>query len=73
MRQWSEIRTEYVDENGVLHLDGWRTEDDNEQGTVIAWVLPNGAVYWRNPEDQFDEQVKEALKEAREQQAETEQ
>jgi len=59
--KYREIRTDYVDDNGVTHMDGWRTDDDNEQGTIIAFIV-NGKPYWRDPEDQFNTQVIEELK-----------
>ena len=58
--KYREIRTDYVDDNGVLHMDGWLTDDDNEQGTIIAFIV-NGKPYWRDPEDQFDPRVIEEL------------
>lgn len=53
---FSEIKTEYVDDNGVTHIDGFRSEDENAEGEVIGYFL-NGEVYWRNPEFQFDPYV----------------
>lgn len=41
---WSEVRNDYITENkehGIkkeIHIDAWKTADDNEQGTVIAKV-----------------------------------
>ncbi len=60
--RFSEIRTDYVDPNGVRHIDGYTSEDDNEQGTGIGYIM-RGEVYWRDPEFQFDEKVKEAVAE----------
>jgi len=59
---FSEIRTDHVDHNGVTYIDGYRTEDDNEQGTGIGYIM-RGEVYWCEPEFQFDEKVKEAVAE----------
>lgn len=59
---FSEIKTDYVDDNGVTHLDGYKTEDPNEQGMVIAYVI-NGEPYWTNPDFQFDPLVKSTLAE----------
>lgn len=62
--KYRKIRTDYVDDNGVLQMDGWLTDDDNEQGTTIAFIV-NGQPYWRDPEDQFDPQVIEELRAVR--------
>ena len=59
---FSEIRTDHEDENGVLYIDGWKSEDDNEEGTVIGYFI-NGEVYWTNSEYQFDSYVQEVVKE----------
>lgn len=39
---WKEIRTAY-EEDGVLFVDAWKTEDDNEEGTVIAKIFREGS------------------------------
>ena len=62
MDKFNEVKTNYVDDNGVTHIDGWKTEDDNEDGVTIGYFL-NGEVYWTNPDYQFDEMVKEAVNE----------
>ena len=59
---FAEIRTDYADEKGVIHLDGYKTADDNEEGTGIGYFI-NGEIYWRDPEFQFDPYVKEVLAE----------
>ena len=59
---FSEIRTDYIDDNGVVHLDGYKTADDNEEGTGIAYFI-NGEIYWRDPEFQFDPMVAETVAE----------
>lgn len=59
---FSEIRTDYEDMNGVIHIDGFKTPDDNEEGTGIGYFI-NGEVYWRDPEFQFDPYVKEIVEE----------
>ena len=59
---FAEIRTDYVDDNGVIHLDGYKTDDDNEEGTGIGYFV-KGEVYWRDPEFQFDPLVKEVVEE----------
>ena len=34
---WTEIRNDFED-NFKLHIDGWETTDDNENGKVIAKI-----------------------------------
>jgi hypothetical protein len=60
---FTEIRTDHVDENGVVHMDGYRSPDDNAEGEVICFIV-KGEPYWRDPELQFDPYVKEMLAEA---------
>lgn len=60
--KYMEIRTDYTDENGVMHFDGFKTDDPNEAGNTICFIV-NGEPYWRDPEDQFDPKVKELLAE----------
>ena len=60
--KYSEIRTDYIDDNGVRHIDGWATNEDNEQGKTIAYIV-NGEPYWVDAEDQFDAGVCAVLKE----------
>lgn len=60
--KFAEIRTDFADENGVIHLDGYKTDDDNEEGTGIGYFI-KGEVYWRDPEFQFDPYVKEVVEE----------
>lgn len=60
--KFAEIRTDFADENGVIHLDGYKTDDDNEEGTGIGYFI-NGEVYWRDHEFQFDPYVKEVVEE----------
>lgn len=61
---FAEIRSDYADDKGVVHIDGWRTPDDNENGETIAFVT-RGEVYWRDPEFQFDPYVKEVVAEVK--------
>ena len=67
--KFREILTDHVDDNGAVHMDGYKTGDPNEVGVVIAVVI-NGEPYWRSPEDQFDPLVQEELKAIQKQQAE---
>jgi hypothetical protein len=67
--KFREILSDHVDDNGAVHMDGYKTGDPNEEGVVIAVVI-NGSPYYRDPEDQFDPYVKEVLAEIKKQQAE---
>lgn len=62
---FTEIRTDYMDENGVIHIDGYKTDDDDEQGVVIGYFI-GGTVYWTNPDYQMDYLVQEVVKELKE-------
>lgn len=53
---FSEVKADYVDDNGVTFIDGFRSDDENTEGEVIGYFL-NGEVYWRDPEFQFDPYV----------------
>ena len=64
--KFSEVRTDHVDDNGVTTIDGWKTDDDNEEGTVIGYFI-TGEVYWTNPDYQFDPMVKEVVEELKQQ------
>ena len=59
--QFSEVKIDHIDDNGVAHIDSYRTDDDNEQGQVLGYIV-NGEVYWKvDPEVQFDPMVKGVL------------
>lgn len=38
MSIWSEIRNDFIDDDGIAHIDAYLTPDDNEQGQVIARI-----------------------------------
>jgi hypothetical protein len=59
---FTEIKTDHIDMNGVVHMDGYRTNDPDAVGEIICFIV-NGEPYWRNPEFQFDPYVKEILTE----------
>lgn len=61
---WSEIRNNYVDDDNICYIDAWMTCDDNEEGTVVAYVDMNTAkVIFRNPLAIHDTMVREAIAE----------
>jgi len=57
---FDEIITDYTDENGVTFLDGYKPNQD--EGQVVGYFI-NGEVYYTNPDFQFDDLVKETVKE----------
>jgi hypothetical protein len=59
---FGEIKTDFVDDKGVIHLDGFKTDDDNEEGTIVGFFI-NGEIYYRDSEFQFDPYVKEVVAE----------
>jgi hypothetical protein len=65
--QFLEIRTDYMDDKGVIHIDGYKTLDDNEEGVGIGYFI-HGKVYWRNPEYQFDPLVKDIVEDMKKEQ-----
>lgn len=50
---WGEIRNDFSDYHGVISIDAWLTDDDMENGQVLAHVHPDGKVEY------FDERAKE--------------
>lgn len=41
MSKWTEIRCEFYDEiEKKYSVDAWKSADDNEEGTVIAKIVP---------------------------------
>lgn len=60
--KFTEIRSNHVDMKGVVHIDGYRSPDENSSGEVIAFVT-RAEVYWRDPEFQFDPYAKEIVDE----------
>lgn len=67
--KFREILSDHIDDNGAVHMDGYKTGDPNEEGVLIAVVI-NGEPYYRDPEDQFDPYVKEVLAEIKKEQKE---
>lgn len=38
---FKKIKTDYVDDNGVVHVDSYKTNDPNEQGFVFGYIINN--------------------------------
>lgn len=52
-----EVKTDYIDDKGVIHIDGYKDFDENSEGVGIGYII-HGQVYWRDPEYQYDPLVK---------------
>ena len=52
-----EVKTDHVDDKGVIHIDGFKDFDENAEGIGIGYII-HGEVYWRDAEYQFDPLVK---------------
>ena len=45
MSKWKEIRNDYFDEDQkCVNIDAWLTDDDDEEGKVIAKVYVDGEI-----------------------------
>lgn len=61
---YSEIRYDFFDETEKCHtIDAWKTEDDNEEGIVVAKVYEDGKIVFLNEEAEKDINVLAAIKE----------
>lgn len=62
---WSEIRTEHIDDKGILHVDGYETSDDNESGSTLGYFF-KGEFYpadFRIFDDSYGQAILKDLKE----------
>lgn len=68
MSKWAEIRTDYINEmDDFLRVDAWKTDDDGEEGKVIAYIdTLSGRVLYVDPAAITDEYAQEEIKEASE-------
>ena len=57
---WSEIRNDFEME-GVIPIDAWLTPNDNENGTVIAKVHPDGKVEYVDDRARKDRYAQEMI------------
>jgi len=63
MSIWGEIRNDFIDDDGIAHIDAWLTADDNEEGKVIAKVDTfTGTVEYIDPRAETDEYAQEMIK-----------
>jgi hypothetical protein len=45
---WEEIKSDYVDDEGNRHIDGYLTDNDDEEGKTLAIIDVNGEVQYRD-------------------------
>lgn len=65
MSKWSEIRCNFFNEKEEKYfVDAWRTEEDNEEGTVIAKLdLAEGTVEYLDEDAKTDDYAQEVINE----------
>jgi hypothetical protein len=64
MSYWSQINNEFFDDEGFTLIDAWETEDDNEEGKVIAKIdVTNGNVSYLDERAKTDSLAQENIKE----------
>lgn len=60
---WSEIRSDFEDE-GYIHIDAWKTGNDNEDGKVIAKVrISDNKVTYLDERAKTDKYAQEVINE----------
>lgn len=65
MSKWAEIRCDfYDDEEEKWFVDAWLTDNDNEEGTLIAKIdLATKKVEYIDADERYDEYAQEVIKE----------
>jgi len=71
--KFAEVKCDHRDDEGKYHIDCFKTEDDNEEGVVVATVDAEGEVDWKDHPAKFGDEVSEAIREAKDKQAEIKQ
>jgi hypothetical protein len=62
---WSEIRTNYTDEEtGLTHVDAWINPDDDEDGKTIAVIDDHGNTTYKDERAKTDKYAQEMITEA---------
>jgi len=64
MSKWKEIRNDYFDEDEqCVYIDAWLTDDDNEEGKVIAKVYVDGEIgtVYLDKDAEFDFEAQESI------------
>lgn len=65
MSKWSEIRNDFVDSDNIMYFDGYLTDDDNEEGKVIATLnLNNMMLEYLDDDARTDELAQEWIDDA---------
>ena len=65
MSKWAEIRSNYYDEEEEKQfVDAWLTDNDDEEGTVIAKIdLTTKTVEYLDADARYDEYAQEVINE----------
>lgn len=64
VKDYAEVRNDYFDEtDNFWRIDAWETDDDNEDGKVVAYVHTSGDAVICEPKARNSALVKEAIKE----------
>ena len=58
--KYAEVRNDYIDDNGVTHIDSWMSSDEDAEGRVIALVV-NGGVYYKDEDARNDVMAQEFI------------
>ena len=63
---YAEVRCDYHDDDAhFTTIDAWMTEDDNEEGKVVAVVHDSGDVWYIETDARIDEEVEKAILEVK--------
>lgn len=65
MSKWSEIRNDFVCEDShKIYIDAWTTDNDSEEGTVIARIdIDTGSIEYFDEDAKTDDYAQEVIKE----------
>ena len=65
MRKWMEIRNDFVCEDShKIYIDAWLTEDDSEEGVVIARIdMDTKNIEYFDEDAKTDEYAQDVIKE----------
>lgn len=58
--KYSQVKIDHIDENGVAHIDSYKTSDDNENGMVLGYIM-NGEIYWKDERNVNDPLVQSVV------------
>jgi hypothetical protein len=64
MSIWGEIRNDFIDDDGIAHIDAYLTDDDMEEGKVIAEIEADGEVIYKDDRAKTDAYAQEIIQEA---------